>query len=71
MQLNVVIRPFEGARKFAAGEIVDVDGWRLGRHLAEHRYIRPATESEISAATAPMEMDAPPTRRGKTVHLGE
>lgn len=71
MQLNVVIRPFEGARPFEAGEIVDVSEWRHARSLTERRYIRPATEGEISAATAPA--DEMPVVRGRraTQKLGE
>lgn len=68
MQLNVVIRPFEGARWFEAGEIVDVSEWRLARALTDRRYIRPATEGEISAATAPVEASAPATRKGRPAH---
>lgn len=68
MQLNVVIRPFEGARPFEAGEIVDVSEWRHARSLTERRYIRPATESEVNAAT---EADTPPTRRGKAASHAE
>lgn len=62
MQLHMVIRPFDGAQPYRAGEIVDIDGWRHGRSLVERRYIRPATESEVNAAT---EASAPPTKRGK------
>ncbi len=54
MQLNVVLRPFEADRSLKAGEIVDVESWRYARQLTERRYIRPATEGEIQAATAPV-----------------
>lgn len=65
MQLNIVIRPFEGARPFEAGEIVDVSEWRHARSLTERRYIRPATDSELAQATAPVEAGAVPTKRGR------
>jgi hypothetical protein len=62
MQFNIVIRPFEGARPFVAGEIVDVSDWRHARSLTERRYIRPATVAEIDAATAA------PVKRGRPSH---
>lgn len=69
MQLNVIIRPFEGERPFTPGEVVDVSTWRHARSLTERRYIRPATADEIEAATAPVEAVTPPIATGATVKL--
>lgn len=41
MNTHVVLRPFEGARPFRAGEEVDASGWRTARLLEERRYIKP------------------------------
>ena len=59
-QFAVVIRAFEAARPLKAGEVVDVSDWTHARSLTERRFIRPATEAEVNAATAP-----PPVKRGK------
>lgn len=68
MQLNIIIRPFEGDHLFKIGEIVDVSEWRHARSLTERRYIRPATDSELAAATAPVEAGSVPTKRGRPSH---
>ena len=37
-----VNKPFtDGAKVYATGDIVETDGWRLARQLAEQRYITP------------------------------
>lgn len=55
-----IIRPFEGARPYTPGEIVDTATWRHTRSLVERRFIRPATVEELSAAPADV-----PARRGR------
>ena len=63
-QFHVVTRPFEGQRPFEVGELVDAEGWKYMRQLAERRYIRPATLAEIEAATAPAEAPVVRGRKG-------
>lgn len=45
----IVIRPFDGPRRFEAGELVDTRGWTHTHQLRERRFIRPATAQEIEA----------------------
>lgn len=37
----VVLRPFDGDRRFARGEVVNTDGWVHRQRLVENRYIAP------------------------------
>jgi hypothetical protein len=63
-----VQRQFEtNGRMVKAGDVVDAAGWRTLRQLIDQRYIRVATEDEISAATAPPELAAVPVTRGRKV----
>lgn len=60
------IKNFEAVGgRVRVGDVVDAATWRTLPRLIEQRYLRLATEAEISAATAPNEVAAPPTRRAK------
>lgn len=37
----VVLRPFDGERRFARGEVVNTEGWIHRNRLVDNRYITP------------------------------
>lgn len=36
---HIVLRPFNGVRRYERGEIVDASSWRLLPYLLENRYL--------------------------------